>query len=205
MQNILEKARQTLSGDTNIAASSNYKGQNPPNLIPDHHLLGAIKDFAATPPPMNFPSLQDLNIYGGDQSLNLENLIQANDSSLCLGKKRPNPFNVDNNSNNSNNSNNNGKSPLIWLDDLGPPGPCLGVGPDDDEEPIKEDIQIAPDTSHCPNDQIDSIFEIYESKSLFSRDTIGEKKYERSPQLDRPSPRRAPLAVVAQGRNSPYG
>ncbi|KAJ8445774.1 hypothetical protein Cgig2_026101 [Carnegiea gigantea] len=94
MQNILEKACQTLAGDTNMAASSNYKGQNPPTLIPDHHFLGAMKEFTASPPPMNFPSLQDLNIYGGDQPLNLDNLMQANDNTMCLGKQRPNPFNT---------------------------------------------------------------------------------------------------------------
>ena len=187
-----------------MAASSAYKGQNPPNLIPDHHFLGAMKEFAAPPPNINFPSLQDLNIYGGDQPLNLENLIQANDSSMCLGKKRSNPFNTNSNSNNSNN--NNGKSPLLWPDDLGPPGPCLGEDPDQDEDPFKGDIQIAPPgINHGPDHQIDSISEIYEAKPLLSGDNVGQKKYEGSPQLDRSSPRRGSLGVVSQGRNSPYG
>lgn len=203
MQNILEKACQTLAGDTNTAASSNYKGQSHPNLMPDHHFLGAMKEFATSLPPMNFPSLQDLNIYGGDQSLNLEHLIQTNDKSMFLGKQRPNPFNLNNNTNNSNNT---GKSPLIWPDDLGPPGPCLDGSPNQDEDPFKVDIQIAPPgISHDPDHHIDSISEIYGSKHLLSGHTVGEKKYERSPQLDRPSPRRAPLGIVSQGRNSPYG
>ncbi|GFP81668.1 myb family transcription factor apl [Phtheirospermum japonicum] len=82
MQTILEKACQTLAGE-NMAAAAH------------HHHAASASNFNKAPGPgpdisaINFPSLQELNIYG---------------------KKRPNPYN--------NNNNSAGKSPLIWADDL---------------------------------------------------------------------------------------
>ncbi|XP_010683575.2 myb family transcription factor IPN2 isoform X2 [Beta vulgaris subsp. vulgaris] len=171
MQNILEKACQTLAGETNMTASASYnKGNNNNNNLSSNnssmaadHLSGSMKEFGT----MNFPSLQDLNIYGGEQPLDLhqsidrssslENFMQlAPSDNLYLGnKKRSNPFNNNVNNNNNNNNNNNGKSPIIWSDDhlrlqeLGPPTPtCLG--PQDHHHHHQEhlfkagDIQIAP-------------------------------------------------------------
>ncbi|XP_021731220.1 myb family transcription factor APL-like isoform X1 [Chenopodium quinoa] len=223
MQNILEKACQTLAGETNMAASASYNnkgnnnilGNNSPTMAGDH-LEGPMKEFG----PMNFPSLQDLNIYGGEQALDLhssldrssslENFMQVPSDSLCLGnKKRPNPYNNGNN-------NNNGKSPLIWSDDhlrlqeLGPPtaANCLG-NPQDHEDPFKgTDIQIAPPSldhhRSGAEHQIDSISEIYESKPLLTSDIVvgGDKKFESSPKLERLSPASQGTPL---GRNSPYG
>ncbi|XP_021730554.1 myb family transcription factor APL-like [Chenopodium quinoa] len=103
MQNIIEKACQTLAGETNSAASASYKGNN---ILPGNS------------PHMNFPCLQDLNIYGGDQvdlhrsmdanRPSFENFMKAPSDNLCLGQKWPNPY-----------IGGNGKSPLIWFDDLG--------------------------------------------------------------------------------------
>lgn len=218
MSNILEKACQTLAGETNMAASASYNkgnnnilGNSSPAMGADH-LGGSMKEFG----PMNFPSFQDLNIYGGEQTLDLhasmdrssslENFMQVPSDNLCLGnKKRPNPYN--------NNGNNNGKSPLIWSDDhlrlqeLGPPTAtnCLG-NPQDD--PFKAaDIQIAPPSlDHhrgSADHQIDSISEIYESKPILTSDIVGaDKKYESSPKLERLSPARQGTPL---GRNSPYG
>lgn len=222
MQNILEKACQTLAGDTNMggASASGYKGNNncnilgnnnnpPNNNISDHLGVGhgsAIKEFGPPPPPMNFPSLQDLNIYcPGDQPLDLhsnldrphlENFLQGGDN-VFLAKKRPNPFN--------------GKSPILWSDDLrlhelGPPASCLGPH---DQDPFKGDIQIGPpgiNDRGGSDHHIEPMPEIYESKPIsLTGDSGGERKFEASPKLDRPSPRRAPVGAMSQGRSSPYG
>ncbi|MBA0816417.1 hypothetical protein Gohar_001082 [Gossypium harknessii] len=198
MQSILEKACQTLAGEN--MASGGYKGMGNQG-VPD---IGAMKDFG----PLNFPPFQDLNIYGGDQLDLPHNMDRplldgfiSNNDNTCLGKKRPSPYSGS------------GKSPLIWSDDLrlqdlGTAPSCLG--PQDD--PFKADqIQLAP-----PSTELDSISEIYDAKPVLSGDGIGEKKFEASPKLERPSPRRAALQTermnpminsgsVAQGRNSPFG
>ncbi|XP_017618484.1 myb family transcription factor IPN2 [Gossypium arboreum] len=198
MQSILEKACQTLAGEN--MASGGYKGMGNQG-VPD---IGAMKDFG----PLNFPPFQDLNIYGGDQLDLPHNMDRplldgfiSNNDNTCLGKKRPSPYSGS------------GKSPLIWSDDLrlqdlGTAPSCLG--PQDD--PFKTDqIQLAP-----PSTELDSISEIYDAKPVISGDGIGEKKFEASPKLERPSPRRAALQTermnpminsgsVAQGRNSPFG
>ncbi|KAG4166359.1 hypothetical protein ERO13_A13G126400v2 [Gossypium hirsutum] len=198
MQSILEKACQTLAGEN--MASGGYKGMGNQG-VPD---IGAMKDFG----PLNFPPFQDLNIYGGDQLDLPHNMDRplldgfiSNNDNTCLGKKRPSPYSGS------------GKSPLIWSDDLrlqdlGTAPSCLG--PQDD--PFKTDqIQLAP-----PSTELDSISEIYDAKPVLSGDGIGEKKFEASPKLERPSPRRAALQTermnpvinsgsVAQGRNSPFG
>ncbi|KAE8679202.1 Myb family transcription factor APL [Hibiscus syriacus] len=198
MQSMLEKACQTLAGE-NMAAGG-YKGMGNQG-IPD---IGTMKDLG----PLNFPPFQDLNIYGGDQldlqhNMDrplLDDFISINDNS-CLGKKRPSPYSGS------------GKSPLIWSDelrlqDLGTAPSCLG--PQDD--PFKTDqIQLA-----TPNTELDSISEIYDAKPVLSGDGIGEKKFEESPKLERPSPRRAPLQAermspminsgsMSQGRHSSFG
>ncbi|KAI3703723.1 hypothetical protein L1987_73917 [Smallanthus sonchifolius] len=92
MQSILEKACQTLAGDQSMAAaaaggynnngigmnmninastsSTRHLDQPPPNhrgsamLFPSDHVPSAIKDFG----PLNFPSFQDLNLYGTSPS-----------------------------------------------------------------------------------------------------------------------------------------
>ncbi|XP_021850686.1 myb family transcription factor IPN2 isoform X2 [Spinacia oleracea] len=213
MQNILEKACQTLAGETNMAASGSYNNKGNNNLLGNNsptmvdHLGGSMKEFG----PMNFPSLQDLNIYGGEQQLDLhpsmdrsssfENFMQVPNDSLCLGqKKRPNIYN---------NGNNNGKSPLMWSDndhlrlqELGPPtsASCLGHP----QDPFKAtDIQIAPPSSSLDHHQIDSISEIYESKPLLTTDI--DKKFDSSPKLERLSPLSPTTQGISLGRNSPYG
>ncbi|XWS10480.1 hypothetical protein CRYUN_Cryun39dG0083500 [Craigia yunnanensis] len=202
MQSILEKACQTLAGE-NMAAGG-YKGMENQG-VPD---MGVMKDLG----PLNFPPFQDLNIYGGDQLDLHQNMdrpsfdgFMPNNDNIFLGKKRPSSYSGS------------GKSPLIWSDelrlqDLGTAPSC--PGPQDDH--FKSDqIQIAPSSIDRSTD-LDSRSEIYEAKPVFSGDGIGEKKFEASPKLERPSPRRAPLqtermnpmintGIVAQGRNSPFG
>ncbi|KAK6947191.1 SANT/Myb domain [Dillenia turbinata] len=207
MQTILEKACQTLAGEN--MASGNYKGLGSQG-IPD---MGGMKEFGS---PMNYPSLQDLNIYGGDQLDLQHNMDRAtlegfmpNSDNVCLGKKRPNPYNGS------------GKSPLVWSDDLrlqelgNAASSCLGS----QEDPFKgEQIQIAP-TNLDRGPEMDSISDIYEAKPVLQGDPMGEKKYEASSaKLERPSPRRAPLqsdkinsvmmnvsGAMPQGRNLQYG
>ncbi|KAE8691307.1 Myb family transcription factor APL [Hibiscus syriacus] len=165
MQSILEKACQTLAGET-VAAPGDYKGT----------IVGAMKDF-------NFPPFQDLNIYGGHQLDLLHNMdshFTPNSDDICLGKKRHSPYSGS------------GKSPLIWSDellrlqDLGTP-PSSYLEPQDD--PFKaEIIQIGP-----PN-YIHTSADIYDSKPVLSGDGIGgEKKFDGSPMPERPLPKRAPF------------
>ncbi|XP_002523053.2 myb family transcription factor IPN2 isoform X2 [Ricinus communis] len=202
MQNMLEKAYQTLAGEN--MASGSYKGIGNQG-VPD---LGAMKDFG----PLNFPQFQDLNIYGGDQLDLQQNMdrpsldgFMPNNDHICLGKKRSSPYSGS------------GKSPLIWSDDLrlqdlGSAPTCLG--PPDDL--FKSDqIQIAPPSMDRGTD-LDSISDIYETKPMLQGDAMGEKKFDASTKLERPSPRRAPLptdrmspminsGAMPQDRNSPFG
>ncbi|XP_004488553.1 myb family transcription factor IPN2 isoform X2 [Cicer arietinum] len=207
MQSILEKAYQTLAGE-NMA--SNLKGSVivGPQGMPENMAL--LKEFGS--PPLSFSSFQDLDLFGGGGGDQLDHLqqnmdkqpldhgfMQINDS-LCLGKKRPNP----------NPYSGNGKSPLMWSDDLrlqdlGTPSSCL-----EDHQ-----IQIAPPSLDRGSD-IDTISDIYDTKNLLQGDILGEKKFDGSMKLERPSPRRAPLhsermspmistGTMAQGRGSPFG
>ncbi|KAE8124489.1 hypothetical protein FH972_019370 [Carpinus fangiana] len=194
MQSILEKACQTLAGEN--MASGSYKGIGPQGLPAD---MGAMKDFGS---PLNFPSFQDLNIYGGDQLDLQQNMerppldgFMQNNDNICLGKKRPSPYSGS------------GKSPLIWSDDLRLQD--LGTACTVDDQ-----IQIAPPSmDRGAGADMDSISDIYETKPALQGD---EKKFEASVKLDRPSPRRAPLGTdrmspmintgaMPQGRNSPFG
>ncbi|KAJ8761355.1 hypothetical protein K2173_001411 [Erythroxylum novogranatense] len=205
MQIMLEKACQTFAGEN--MASGGYKGIGNQGVSD----MGTIKDFGS----LNFPPFQDLNIYGGDQ-LDLQHSMErpsldgfnlSNNENLCLGgKKRSSPYG------------DSGKTPLIWSDDLrlqelGSAPRCLGP----QEDPFKGDhIQIAPPSmDRGPN--LDSISDIYETKPVLQgSETMNDKKYEASPKLERPSPRRAPLpsermspminsGAMSQGRNSTFG
>lgn len=211
MQSILEKAYQTLAGENMASAATNLKGTIVPHQgIPD---MGVMKEFGS---PLGFSSFQDLeNIYGGDQ-IDLQHNMEKPpldhgfmpiNESLCLGKKRSNnPYSGS------------GKSPLIWSDDLrlqdlgGPASSCLG--PQDD--PFKGDqIQIAPPGSldRGTSNDIDHMSDIYDSKPVLQGETVvGEKKFDASMKLERPSPRRAPLQaermspmISTGGRGSPFG
>ncbi|KAA8527208.1 hypothetical protein F0562_008563 [Nyssa sinensis] len=206
MQTILEKACQTLAGEN--MASGSYKSIGNQDI-------GAMKDFGS---PLNFPSLQDLNIYGGtgeqpDPQHNMDRSsldgFMPNNDNICLGKKRPSPYSTGTS----------GKSPLIWSDDfrlqeLGTAASCLGS---QDHDPFKGDqIQIGPPSIDRGPDMSD----IYETKPNLTGEAIGEKKFDASTaKLERPSPRRsAPLSsdrinpamistagAMPQGRSSPFG
>lgn len=202
MQTILEKACQTLAGEN--MASGSYKPIGNQGVAD----MGVMKDFG---PALSFPPFQDLNLYGNDQiELPQNNMdrplldsFMQNNENICLGKKRPNPYSGS------------GKSPLMWSDelrlqDLGmAPASCLGS---QDHDPFKGDhIQITPPSS---THELDPIPEIYEAKPVLSGDAMNDqKKFEASPKLERPSPRRMPLTermnpmmnAGAQGRNSQFG
>ncbi|KAK9266677.1 hypothetical protein L1049_005513 [Liquidambar formosana] len=206
MQTILEKACQTLAGENMASSGGSYKGIGNQGVSD----MGAMKDFGS---PLNFPSLHDLNLYGGDHLDLQQNMDRSsldgfsnipNNDNICLGKKRPSPYSGS------------GKSPLIWPDDLrlqelGTAASCLGS----QDDPFKgEQIQIGPTTMDRGTD-LDSI-DIYETKPILAGDAMGEKKFEASAKLERASPRRQPLSSdrnnpmmntggMPQGRNSPYG
>ncbi|KAL3614897.1 hypothetical protein CASFOL_040558 [Castilleja foliolosa] len=160
MQTILEKACQTLAGENMAAAaatSSNYNNKPMGLEFP------AIKDLGPGPGPLNFPSLQDLNIYGGPHH---------NNSST-------NPYI----------NNINGKSPLIWADDLGTAGPSIQIN---NSLPI----------DHRGSD-VESGSDMFEAKPGLS----GEMSFDISTKLDRASPGRVGLSVggLPPGRTSPFG
>ncbi|KAL2495704.1 Myb family transcription factor APL [Forsythia ovata] len=208
MQTILEKACQTLAGEN--MASGNYKGMgNHHQSVPE---ISGMKEFG---PLMNFPSLQDLNIYGGDhlelqQSIDRSSIdaFLPNNDTFLMGKKRPNPYN-----------NSNGKGPLIWSDDLrlqelGTAASSLGS----QDDPFKADhqIQIAPLSADHRGNDIDSVSDIYETKPILSGEAMADKKFDAASKLERPSPRRAAFSnermntVISaggmpQGRSSPFG
>lgn len=182
MQNMLEKAYQTLASEN--MASGSYKGIGNQG-VPD--MGGGMKDFGA----INFPQFQDLNIYGGDQlDLHQHNMerpsslegFMPNSDNICLGKKRSSPYGGS------------GKSPLIWpddlrLQDLGSAPTCLGPQDDHLFKGDHHQIQISPSSMDRGTD-LDSISDIYETKPpVIQSDSMSDK----NAKLERPSPRRAPL------------
>ncbi|XP_068657588.1 myb family transcription factor IPN2 [Aristolochia californica] len=198
MQTILEKACQTLTGD-DIGPPS-YKGIGNQAMVE----MGS---------PIHFPSLQDLHLFGGDQlelqqqmdRSALEGILPADDS-ISLGKKRLHPYSC------------NGKSPLIWADDLrlhelgAAAAACMGS---QDDAFNTDQIQLAPAGMETNND-MDSMGDVYESKPILPGDVMGEKKFEVSSKLERPSPRRAPIqldrinsmikgSALPSNRNFSYG
>ncbi|KAK5813929.1 hypothetical protein PVK06_029380 [Gossypium arboreum] len=190
MQSILEKACQTLAGENMAAAggaAGGYKGVgNHRGVLP--HMDGAMKDNFG--PTLNYPPFQDLNIYGGDQHLDIQHNVERSSPSLdghFMSNKRHGPYGGGGGT---------GKSPLLWSDelrlqDLGMAPSCLG--PQDD--PFKTGvIQIGPpsiDTSGIG--KLESLSDIYDTKPGISNDSIDERKFELSPKPERPSPRRAPF------------
>ncbi|KAJ1389215.1 SANT/Myb domain [Sesbania bispinosa] len=197
MQSILEKAYNTLAGENNMAtAATNIKGGIGAHqgMIPD------MKEFGS--PPLNFSSFQDLNLYGGSSSSgdqldlhqqNMDGFMPTNEN-LFVGKKRPNPYT--------------GKSPLIWnddlrLQDLGTSSSCQDVTFKGDQ------IQIAPPSMDRSGGDSDPMSEIYDTKPVLQGDqTVGEKKFDASMKLERPSPVRTDQRMspmINTGRSSPFG
>lgn len=97
MRTILERACQTLANE-NMASAGSYKDINSNQE--------SMKDMGS---PMNFPSLQDLHIFGGEAQHDIQPQMDgffSTNESLTLGKRRADSYN-----------NTNGKSPLIWAGD----------------------------------------------------------------------------------------
>ncbi|MCL7047878.1 hypothetical protein MKW94_026341 [Papaver nudicaule] len=228
MQTILEKACQTLSGDSSLASGSSYKSgagvsssNNQGGMITD---MGgtSTKDFGGTSLNNNFPSLQDLNIYGGvdhhhhqldsmqqqnEKSSSFDAFFQSNnnnDNFLGNNKKRPSAPSYGNSS----------KNHLVWaeddmrLQDLGSAVGCLGSQDDhegdDDTFKIREHIQIGCPSTIDSGNEMDSIGDVYEAKPIISghhhhhQNNVGERKYDSSSmssKLERPSPRRIQFQV----------
>ncbi|OVA07011.1 SANT/Myb domain [Macleaya cordata] len=221
MQTILEKACQTLSGDQSscMASGSSYKGvSSTSNQGGIADMGGTMKDFGS---PMNFPSLQDLHIYGGDHNHHqLDHHIQQQmeksssldaffpssniNDNICLGmKKRPSSSSYGSSSK---------QSHLVWsteddirLQDheLGSAVACLGS-----QEDCHDQIQIAPSTIDSTGTDMDSLGDVYETKPIISGhhhhhhhhdSSVGaERKFDSSTsssKLERPSPRRAQFPV----------
>eukprot|EP00268_Persea_americana_P013476 TRINITY_DN15935_c0_g1_i3.p1 TRINITY_DN15935_c0_g1~~TRINITY_DN15935_c0_g1_i3.p1 ORF type:complete len:353 (+),score=64.59 TRINITY_DN15935_c0_g1_i3:146-1204(+) len=169
MQTILEKACQTLAPEN--MASGSYKGVGDPGVI----------DMGGS--PINFPSLQDLHLYAGEPQLSmmqqpmdrssLDGMLPMNDT-ISLGSKRTSPYSCS------------GKSPLIWADDLrlqelGSAAACLS----------SQEDTFKGDHLHNASSTIDGGVDM----DGLGADSGGEKKFEASAKLERPSPRRAPPPV----------
>ncbi|KAL3820885.1 hypothetical protein ACJIZ3_006790 [Penstemon smallii] len=209
MQTILEKACQTLAGENMQQQQQASGSYNNNNNKPD---ISVIKDFGP-PQPINFPSLQDLNIYGPNNNDQLD-LHMDHGFDNFLTKKRPNPYN-----NNNNNNNTAGKSPLIWADDLRlqelgtttAAGSCI-------VDVVDHQIQINTggdhnnnNNSHIDHHSLNSDI-IYETKPMFNEHSIIR---ENNKKLERPSPRRVAERMhhaaisaggtMSQGRGSPFG
>ncbi|ESW05438.1 hypothetical protein PHAVU_011G179300 [Phaseolus vulgaris] len=187
MQSILEKAYHTLAGEnmgTSMKGMGGAQGSSE---------MGVMKDFC----PMNYPSFQDLNLYGGGGGEQLEGFMGSNNEGVFEGKKRLYPYSGS------------GKSPLIWCDDLrlqdlGTTSSCISP----EEDPFKGDhhhhhhhnkVQISP-----PSMDSDPMSEIYDTKPLMvlHGESVGNhKKFDASLKLERPSPQRSPLQP--ERNNSP--
>lgn len=198
MQNILEKACQTLAGDN--MASGSYKNGNNQEVAD----MSNMKDLNS---PMSFPSLQDLHIYGSEQldmqqqmdRSSLDGFSPIND--ISLGRRRPNSYG----------SSSSSKNPLMWADDmrlqeLGISGTCL------QEDSFKSDqIQLAPLAIDIGN-EMDSIGDVYETKPSHPiSDGAGDRKFDDSAKLERPSSQRGSMSmnrighmIKAIGRSTPY-
>ncbi|XP_073027554.1 myb family transcription factor IPN2-like [Primulina eburnea] len=189
MQAILEKACQTLAGENMVAAAS--ASYNKPNINPEVSV-------------MNFPSLQDLNIYGSsdqlhhqtmERSSSMGSFMRSNSNDNFLTRTKSNPYN------------NTGKSTFIWADDLRPLqelGTAAASCNIDDHQ-----IQIAP-LSIERGCEIDSAVEdFYEETLVLSREheALREKKFD-VVKLERQSRRMNPQAIstggVTHDRNSPF-
>ncbi|KAK7313737.1 hypothetical protein VNO77_38932 [Canavalia gladiata] len=210
MQSILEKAYHTLAGDNNMATNLKGTGSAPQGTID----MGIMKEFDSL---NNFPSFQDLNIYGSGSDHQLDGFMPTNNNSnnnnesLFMGrKKRPCSYSGS------------GKSPLIWnddlrLQDLGTASSCMN-GPQDDPFKGNHQIQIAPPSMDRSADS-DPMSEIYDTKPvvLQGESVSDHKKFDNSSmKLERPSPKKSPLqsertspmintGSMAQGRSSPFG
>lgn len=205
MQTILEKACQTLAGENLSSSSAAYNNINNKGLIGD----------------FNFPSLQDLSIYGGgggaadqqQQQLQLHHEQQQSDHGFveCLagGKKRPNPNPYGGGGGGTS------KSPLMmWssADDLrlqelagtAAATSCLGgSSSSQDDHHHHHQIQIAPhlslDHRNNNNEHLDSVSSDinYDTKPNMlmagssDQHNINAGEKNAGTKLERPSPRRA--------------
>lgn len=204
MQTILEKACQTLAGEN--MASGSYKGGT---VNGGYQGVAEIKEFVT---PLNFPSLQDLNIYGlgeqlelqqsMDKSSSLDGFMPNNNDNVCLaGKKGPTPASPYVGS---------GKGPAatalmcssdhdLRLQELGTAAAASCLASQDQHDPFKSDhhqIQIASLSIVRSNVDIDSVSDnVYEKKPLItgSDAVVGDQK-NTSSKLERPSPRRGALS-----------
>ncbi|XP_057485460.1 myb family transcription factor IPN2-like isoform X2 [Actinidia eriantha] len=217
MQTILEKACQTLAADHHnnnmpcvSASGGSYKlNQGQGGGVADINLGSmSMKEFGHH--ELNFPSLQDLNIYGGgdQQQLNMDRSspsqspspvvdhhhhshggsfnIPLNNTDSVMGiKKRPNPYC----------SGKNPTSLMMWSDDFRLQD--LGTS------------STSQDHHHHDSDHpaVNSMSEIYETKPNLSGDhATGTSTTTSDPnnKLERPSPRRAPLLSAHDHRiNNP--
>ncbi|CAN0901869.1 Myb family transcription factor IPN2 [Linum grandiflorum] len=233
MQSMLEKACQTLAAgeqqqqqqhhtytnttnnnnNNNTKASSDHHHHNLHqihNSSSVEHLVG-MKDMAAG---LNFPPVQDLNIYGSSMDHGLmmsssSNNINHDGAALCLGsnnngsnnnnKKRPNPYN-----NTTSTTTKSSNSSLMWSEGI-------NGGTDEDEDDHggehEEDdqLQIHMDQHQHHHQHLQDSM-LYDSKQLLGEHGLmlmGPAQHQNqiphqllSKKLDRPSPGRVTHSLV---------
>nr|KYP59427.1 Myb family transcription factor APL [Cajanus cajan] len=169
MQSILEKACHTLAGE-NMA--TNMKGTiGGPQGTPD---VGVMKEFSS----LNFPSFQDLNIYGSGDHLDQGFIPTNNSESLFVGKKRPCPYS--------------GNDPF-----KGDHHKVQISPPSMDSDPMSEIYDTKPVVLHGES--------IGDQKKFDAPLKLERPSPKRSPlQSERTSPM-VNASSVAQGRSSPFG
>ncbi|KAL9266547.1 Myb family transcription factor IPN2-like protein [Drosera capensis] len=188
MQNMLEKAYQTLAGDQNMAAAA---GNPSSSNVADMKDLGYLQ--------MNFPSLHDLNICrggGGAEQVDIGHHSQS------IGD-----FIQHQNSMSDQYSGGNGKSPVTWADDLRLQDMGMSTN-------LAFHQGIRDQQHHMPHvHSSNSINKMYDFKPTL-KFPVEEKKVGTSmPKLERVTAAQRPAAssdrmsvMVSQGRNnSPFG
>lgn len=176
MQSILEKAYQTLAGEGAMTATGSYKDLQTQATMN----LGA----------MAFPSLHDLHLFNNDQlemsqqlDRPLDDFFPSNET-LCLGKKRPNPY-----------SYSNGKNPVLWSEELKLQEFGAQEESSKNNDIDHEHLQIAPSVNNGGMEMESVANHFYEAKPLLSADCSGEK-YGGSLKLDTPTtPRRTSIST----------
>ncbi|URD74317.1 MYB family transcription factor [Musa troglodytarum] len=188
MQSILERACQTLAAESMVSVATKVK---------------EVEEFLTWAPTST--CTVGISWRCNTKWRALDELFPTDDS--IMSKKRSNPYHS------------NGKGPLFWADDLrlqelGSTAACIAS---QEEPPSKsEQLQIASSVIDTGIDA-DSMANVYEAKPVLSMDSYGEKKYDGgTSKLDRPSPRRDPLAMemmnpmmtggaMPRARNLSYG
>ncbi|KAK4746309.1 hypothetical protein SAY87_012621 [Trapa incisa] len=178
MQSILEKACQTLAGESPMMVPSAAGGGTDKGMVSNqlgfavNTTAGSVNEFGC------LQSFQDVNMYGADQmdqqlhgmdrplliyhpflSAGDNNPSSAENISGCYGKKRPTSPNGYGAAGGKN------TNPLMWFDDLRLQEPCMGHQQDRRDPLFSSDESM----DHRGHD-LDPISDIYDTRLVLSGD-----------------------------------